>query len=450
MKRDREDDSLPHGPEEFPWQEMLPEHREVIVRDFLDVFTQRAFSLTCSREFLRWYPTTSTRMWKRDNFSPTPIQILHALGRWAPWGYIVNYLGTRYHKSMEFNNEIFNLYAGMIREGRDTLAQQCLKRGADEYPPEDETHKRYEFQHLGLVYLQYRSHQEFDQHLRLCPTLVYAGTRSDIVEAADISLHTNITLARTNSKWKTMSDDECHIILTYMLEAPMTMDCYDPGDSVPMDWPLLLNEPEMGEKLRRIVSTRLTLLHLNYWQLITYVDNWCLLWSYLSSQEQDRIRAEIQSNMFGAYDNHFKHLTYLDKLCRALQVAGVTSPSLFELFQNPNRIPREFRSEHWYDPAMLLLLDHYHKAGTLDLSWLKQDDTETHFHRDGLFMSMYWGVEFAATRVLERLHQWFKEHPFPGSAYIDAHLNAILHSPQHEPRRYTRDETLILLVEAKH
>lgn len=443
MKRHHDTNSLPQGPQEFPWYEVLPEHREVIVRDFLDVFSRRAFSLTCSREFLTWTPRS--RIWKRDDFTPTPIQMLHALGRWAPWEYIVTYIGLLYLVP-GFNNDIFNLYAGMIREGRDALALRCLERGDDEYPSnETNQEKQYEYQHLGVAFLSYRTKKAFHDYLDMVPTLRHAFTVKDIKEAAGNFIYSNLHTQRERKVWTEKSDDEIFGVMCHILDSPTTMECYDPDDVVPLNWPLLLEDPEIGEKSRRIVATHPLFQHWWYWKFLDRVDHWVLLWPYLSTGEQNRIHTMLEACMSRIFRTTG---TDLNKLYRALQLSGVAQPTIFDMFDGKLVDAFDIPAYNWRAPATIPLLDHYYQAGTLDLAWIEKNTTDARqkMYSQDLRDSLTCCFEDGPTQKLERFQQWFKDHPFPGSTFMEEALHDIL-AKHHQPRQHTREEALIHMIE---
>jgi hypothetical protein len=463
MKRNRDD----HGGQQlllplkewatFPWQDMLAEHREIIVRDFCDVFTRRAFSLTCSAHFLRWYPTTP--IWKRENFIPSPIQMLHALGRWAPWGYILRYLALRYRNS-EFNNEMFNLYAGMIREGRDALALQCLQRGEDEYPPRRWTGELgWEYRHMGLALLSYRGKKETREYLERFDKLFYPDVYTDIKQEARDSLYGNMHYMRTKKAWHTENHITLGLAMRNMLQAPMGMECYDPGDVILLDWSLLLEDPVVGEKCRSIIATQYLTDFSEPIKVYKLVNNWVLLWPHFSTQEQRAIRTTLELSMTSIFiimglENYIS----FDLLYRALETTGVSTPTLFDLFHK-NGLQNSMSLHsiiHWGDPDLIPLLDFYHRVGTLDLTWMDDGNTTTTTALDiwvqecgrVLRSSLYNGLKECPTRNLECLQHWFKTHPFPGSVFMDKTLSDLLED-HHTPRRYSRDEELTRLIETK-
>jgi len=401
----------------FPsWSDgMLPELQHVLAMVHLDVFSRRTLSITCRAYLKRWYLLSMPIV--RASTLHVESQISHALGRWAPVSYLYNNLKrvARYVNNYEHYT---SMYEGLIREHRDAdvfllLEEQAERSAMDIYP-------------LYAAYANYRDYHAWNSFREHYQSMHTFWTKSDINQYSTTRWLINHMLDTNHNAIVDLTDGAVIQLLIDTFLLKREEHWHDNNDLLYIHWDVILQATTAAAtRLLRLVQDPAMFFRFieNISTAIESVSSWIRLWSFFTPEQQSQLYRTIARYNKESPSFFFRHLR---EMLAIIENIGLVWDLQLAVF-----VGREHVVIPWTDPCWHSILEHYWKAGKLDLSKCPMHPTYTNF-----IQSISMVLQGSLARDNLRTLDWFTRHQFPGSALY------IL-----DPMRTLKDQVPSLFIE---
>lgn len=378
-----------------PWTDVLPEVQNYMAMHHMDPFTRHYLALTCRTHCASWHTffkaLARPTQWKAQ-------QLSHALGRWATYEDIMAYL-NKIEWGLEQRDAVIH---GLVREGRDSLLLTFIERTQPLFSLDSE------FDMAQSAFVMHRTQQAFEAFKQaildhpspdmISMTLIESGY---LLERANIPWC--LAYVRTmRGTYGAMNDNNIKHVINCLLVSCAQPSFYDGNDARFVHWSDLF-QSDIGPRCLEIIQSKdiVAFFYGNKGaRAIHYVHAWALLLPYLLPEQQESMRIQMTHA-----SNQIPWIHYVRIILLVIETIGIFSSGPFDADVFDVRYP-------WTDPQFHRILEHYWTAGKLVL-----------VHDDP---ALAWSVNqsiaqhVAKTSPTERAQTltWFREHTFPGSAFI--------------------------------